>query len=365
MRSVDPSQCRLVKEFKHGAPMLSCRFDPTGEYVYAGARERFVYCIEIATGKKTRLEGPESWVCAMSVRHAGTHRTPEQRSRQGSPRDPDSVDRCLFTADYGGRVICWELEHDSAVARWMIQAHRGTARSVSVSPDGQLLATGGKDGKVRLWSTETGNLIRELGAHDGQVYATVFHPDGKYLVSGDRGKNKLKQWDLETGSEVRELDAGEVSAYRRGENIEWGGVRALAFTSDVKQLACSGRNRYAGPASILLFDWETGQRTRIWRSTLKGRFHSVLAHADGFLVAGGAGQTTGELSFWKPGQDDPLATIPIPGPALAIDLDPEGHQIAVAQSLGKSVYPDSGALGIYDMSPPSDQIAAPHGDVRR
>ncbi|HJN07784.1 MAG: DUF1549 domain-containing protein [Pirellulaceae bacterium] len=47
---------------------------------------------------------------------------------------------------------------------------------------------------------------------------------------------------------------------------------------------------------------------------------------------------------------EPLTTISVAGPASCFDLHPDGRRIAVAQSLGKSSYPDGGAIGIYDMS---------------
>ncbi len=342
--NVDPERTHLLKEFKHDAPLLACVFDPTGKFVFAGGRDQFVHRWEITTGKKISLDAHETWVCAMAI-----------------------WQDALCTADYAGRVVCWSLTDDPPIAKWTIEAHHGTVRSVAVSPDEKLLATGGRDGKVRLWSTGTGKLAGELSGHEDQVYCVTFHPDGRYLASGDRHGQKptVRLWDVVNQRETARLDASDLSAYRRGEDVEWGGVRDLAFSPDGAILACCGRHKYAGPATVLLFDHGTGEQTQKLVSTFKAVFHRVTFHPDGFLITAGGAIKSGELWLWNPkdkksqrdkddGSDatdnEPLAKIELIGPANCFDLHPDGAQIAVAHSTGKSTYPDGGAIGVYKMS---------------
>ena len=35
---INPQRTRLVQELRHNSPLLGCRFDPTGRYVFAGAQ---------------------------------------------------------------------------------------------------------------------------------------------------------------------------------------------------------------------------------------------------------------------------------------------------------------------------------------
>ena len=35
---VDPAQTHVASEWKYTSPFMSCRFDPTGRFVFAGAR---------------------------------------------------------------------------------------------------------------------------------------------------------------------------------------------------------------------------------------------------------------------------------------------------------------------------------------
>ena len=66
MRKVDPAKTKLVKELKHNSPLIGCRFDPAGRFVFAGAQDNTVQRWEIATGKRTAFEGHKSWVRALA-----------------------------------------------------------------------------------------------------------------------------------------------------------------------------------------------------------------------------------------------------------------------------------------------------------
>jgi WD40 repeat protein len=66
---------------------------------------------------------------------------------------------------------------------WTLQRHRDSARTAAVSPDDTILATGGIDGTVRLWSLATGEQITSFSALDEQVDAVFWLEDGSALVA--------------------------------------------------------------------------------------------------------------------------------------------------------------------------------------
>jgi len=69
----------------------------------------------------------------------------------------------------------------------------GSVYSSSVlafSPDGELMATGGIDGKVRLWQVDDGELLRTHSSHGyneidhtSSVLAVAFFTDGRHIAS--------------------------------------------------------------------------------------------------------------------------------------------------------------------------------------
>ena len=95
-----------------------------------------------------------------------------------------------------------------------IQAHRSHIRSVAISPDGRLIATGAvNDGTVRLWDAQTGREVRTMPghAHDAQVYCS-FSPDGTRIASVGGSLNNrddcLLIHEVATGEILRRIPVG-------------------------------------------------------------------------------------------------------------------------------------------------------------
>jgi WD40 repeat protein len=317
----------MVQELKCASPLLSCRFDPSGRFVFAGAQDSTVQRFELATSKQTSLVGNQSWVRALAFQ----------------PRD-----KVLFTGNYVGSILAWPVDADKPVPTRTVKAHHGWVRAAAVSPDGRLLATCGNDNQVRLWSTGDGKLVRELAGHACHVYNVAFHPSGQFLVSGDL-KGVLKQWNVSTGSLVREMDASVLWKYDKSFMADHGGVRGMAFDRGGTLLACCGitdvSNAFAGVGKpvVLLFDWQTGQKKPLLRpkEDFQGTAWGIVFHPQGFLVAAGGGNG-GALWFWKPDQPQSFFTLKLPTNARDLDLHPDGKRLAVAFF--------DGAVRIYDMT---------------
>lgn len=326
--NIDPAKPHQTSEHKHDSPLLCCAFDPSGRFILAGGRDRGVVCLNFATGSKTMLEGHQTWVGSI-VRTAAD---------------------LVLTADYAGHVIAWDCSGDTPKLRWNIKTHPNTIYSLAASTDGKLFATGDRNGTIRIWQTSDGQRVQEIAGLVHPIYGVAFHPDGKQLVTADRQpqKPRLKLWELATGKELLSIEVSQLSAYRRVEDIEWGGIRGITISPEGKTLVACGSNGYSGPACALLFDFTTGELKRKLVSTLKGFCYAAQFHSQGFLITVGGDIAKGELRIWNPDKDDSLANVPTTGPCKAIDIHPDGRRFAIAQTLGKGSYPDSGVLTQFD-----------------
>lgn len=67
--------------------------------------------------------------------------------------------------------------------------------AVAWSHDGDVLATGHRDGRIRLYDSQTGQLNTILQVHTGQVLSLAWNSDGTRLVSGSRDETIIV-WDI-------------------------------------------------------------------------------------------------------------------------------------------------------------------------
>ena len=79
----------------------------------------------------------------------------------------------------------------------------GSVVNLSFSPDSKYLLTAGLDSNARVWDWRTGKIACPALKHIEDVYAAAFTPDGKYVITGSRGKFCGPHiWELNTGRRI-------------------------------------------------------------------------------------------------------------------------------------------------------------------
>ena len=112
-----------------------------------------------------------------------------------------SVDgRMLATGGEDGLVHVWTLIEQKIRHRFTVKGHKHNIRTLAFSPDGKMLASGSEGGTVCLWRVADGASIFTSTAHKSLIHAVVFSPDSKILASGGK---ELYLWDTSTGTQLR------------------------------------------------------------------------------------------------------------------------------------------------------------------
>ncbi|MBX7166036.1 MAG: WD40 repeat domain-containing protein [Pirellulales bacterium] len=318
--ATDPTQTHVLRELKHGSPLLACRFDPAGQFLFAAAQDNTLRRFRLDGDEHIALAGHQSWPLALAI-------------------DPSG--KTLVSGGCDGRLLWWPADAPAPQPSRALDAHAGWIRAVAVSPDGQLVASAGNDLVVRLWSLGEGTLVRELPGHESHVYSLLFDSDGKSLLSGDL-KGVVRQWDVAAGSETRKLDAAVLWKYDEGFRADIGGVRGMALRADRALLACAGitnvTNAFAGLGQPIAatFDFAAGQQKVVHRikEAINDVLWNVAYHPDGYLIGALGGSAGGFLAFWRPEEEFEFHRLKLAASARDLALHPAGLLVATAEHDG-------------------------------
>ncbi|GAA6015060.1 hypothetical protein JCM11491_001645 [Sporobolomyces phaffii] len=216
-----------------------------------------------------------------------------------------------FGATKLGQLLVWEWQSESYVLKQ--QGHFYDMNTLSYSHDGQLVATGGDDGKLKVWNSQSGFCFVTFEDHASSVSAVEFAKQGQVVFSAS-------------------LD-GTVRAF---DLIRYRNFRTFTTPHPVQFNSLA-----VDPSGEIVCAGGTGDGFEIYMwSTQTGKLIDVLAGHEG-PVAALAFSSTGDrlvsaswdktIRVWDVyGRSTTVEPFRLNADALALAFRPDGKEVAVS-----------------------------------
>ncbi|KAI9755211.1 MAG: cross-pathway control WD-repeat protein cpc2 [Lichina confinis] len=238
----------------HSHIVSDCVISSDGAYALSASWDKTLRLWELATGNTTRrFVGHTNDV--LSVSFSADNRQIVSGSRDRSIKLWNTLGDCKYTITDKGHtdwVSCVRFSPnpqnpvivsagwDKIVKVWELAncrlqtdhiGHSGYINTVTISPDGSLCASGGKDGTTMLWDLNESKHLYSLNAGD-VIHSLVFSPNRYWLCAATAANIII--FDLEKKSKVDELKPDDfVSEGRKSRDPE---CISLAWSADGQTL---------------------------------------------------------------------------------------------------------------------------------
>ena len=224
-----------------------------------------------------------------------------------------------------GQLLVWEWRTETYVLKQ--QGHVHDVSSVGYSPNGQLMATGGDDGKVKVWNAATGFCLVTFAEHTAPVTAVTF-------MGGRGGGHGLAVVSASLDGSVRAFDL-----------VRYRNFRTLAAPTPVQfvslaadeagEVVCAGTLE---PFSVYVWSLQTGRVTDVLSGHEGPVVSLAFSGAAGLLASASWDKTVRLWDVFKSGTA--VETLAHGADVLAVAFRPDGGQVAAASLDGQITFWD-------------------------
>jgi WD40 repeat protein len=172
-------------------------FSPSGEYLATASDNKFLRIWRLSSGERALLRNPD---------HDPSMSAPAVT--EGWTMSFDKSGHCLVTGGGSGVAAVFQTSNGAKIG----EVKNGPAiLSTAATENCQAVATGGKDGLIRIWNLGAKSPHATL-THHGPVFTLSFNDDGTSLISAS-DDHTARVWDVASGRQVQSfLHADSVHA---------------------------------------------------------------------------------------------------------------------------------------------------------
>lgn len=229
LRLWDLNVGKTTRRFEdHTKDVLSVAFSADNRQIVSGSRDKTIKLWNTLAQCKFTIDGHADWVSCVRF-------------------SPASTNPIIVSAGWDRIVKVWNL--NNCKLKNNFDGHTGYLNTVTVSPDGSLCASGGKDFKVMLWDLADSKHLYTLD-HNDIITALCFSPN-RYWLCVATGP-VIKIWDLENKHQVEELRPEVISSTSKPKSPH---CVSLAWSSD-------GSLLFAGYTDHVIRYWQVRELTR-------------------------------------------------------------------------------------------------------
>ena len=185
------------------------------------------------------------------------------------------------------KVNIWSIGKPNCVAS--ISGHQSAVECVALDGNEQTVVAGSAGGTVKMWDVERHTVGRTLSGHRANCIAVQWHPYGEFFASGSIDTN-LKIWDVRRKSCIQ-----TYKGHTRG-------VRQILFSPD-------GRWVISGADDGLIKLWDLTMGKLLHEFTFhSGAITALAIHPSEFLMASASADRT--VRLWDLETFEPVCCTP-------------------------------------------------------